>query len=686
MRPCWRPYSGVSSPCASSPTTFTMPISPGAPRISVPVSRLASISSARSAVASPGCASRPMSSIFPGATARCRSSPARFPRKVRRGGGLPRTSPGSDTPILPTRSAEEPAVGEAGDPVMVVVGGGAIALGAAQELCALQGHRVVVLWRQDPDFGRAVESIGAVHIAAARPDSVEALNRAGVRDAVTILALSPDDQLNLHAALLARDANPRIRIVLRQFNRTLAHKIEQNLPNCSVLSLAWHSAATYAAAAMDSSCFRGLQFPEPDGPLTGFVTRIAEDSGVAGLSIAQAERALAARIIAVDGLTEFPPESLLANGSELVAYGDIAKLQNTAPDQPSRPTRSAAIRRPGSLWRRMWRQLRRHDPILVPLAATALAVYLAVFSAGIWHFQSVFPGGWLDAVYFVVTTMTTTGYGDLLPDRKNPFDVIAAIVLMVSGITLTGLFIAFGAALLTRMQWVMMQGLRPVRRRGHIIVCGAGSIGSGVIDLLLAHDKRLVVIELTPDTTVVERAREEHFDLLTGDASRDTTLDLCNLDAARGLIALTNVDTLNLEIALGARARNPTLPIVLRIADARFAESIARHFEFETTFSAAGLAAPAFVGLSRFPGSRGRVAFAGQEFAIGEVGIAEDGSPPGPRDVVLLAVSRQGGFAIADDFAELGLGDRALVIVPLAPFREGKDTLAAAAARYLPGG
>jgi len=48
-------------------------------------------------------------------------------------------------------------------------------------------------------------------------------------------------------------------------------------------------------------------------------------------------------------------------------------------------------------------------------------------------------------------------------------------------------------------------------------------------------------------------------------------------------------------------------------------------------------------------------------------------------------VSRQGDFAIADDFAELAPGDRALVIVPLAPFREGEDTLAAAAARYLPG-
>ena len=124
---------------------------------------------------------------------------------------------------------------EPGDPVMIVVGDGAIALDTAQELCALQGHRVVVLWRPDPDFTRAVEDIGAVHIAAARPDSTEALDRAGVRDAVTILALSPDDQLNLHAALLARDANPRIRIVLRQFNppwRTRSNRTFRTARSC----------------------------------------------------------------------------------------------------------------------------------------------------------------------------------------------------------------------------------------------------------------------------------------------------------------------------------------------------------------------------------------------------------------------------------------------------------------------
>ena len=148
-------------------------------------------------------------------------------------------------------------------------------------------------------------------------------------------------------------------------------------------------------------------------------------------------------------------------------------------------------------------------------------------------------------------------------------------------------------------------------------------------------------------------------------------------------MALTNVDTLNLEIALGARARNPTMPIVLRIADASFAASIARHFEFETTFSAAALAAPAFVGLSRFKESRGRVVIAGHEFALGELTVGEDFRPAPPEAAIPLAAARDGEFAVTSDYSELATGDRVLVIVPLAPFKEGRDTFAAAAERFL---
>jgi voltage-gated potassium channel Kch len=517
---------------------------------------------------------------------------------------------------------------------------------------------------------------------AAAPNSAAGLDRAGVGEAVAILALSPDDRINLQAALRARDANPQIRIVLRQFNRTLARKIEQNLADCAVLSPAWHSAATYAAAAVDPLCFRGLQFPEPNGPLTGFTTRRAEPVGAAGYTAEEAERSLGARIVAVDGDTGYARDEKLRQEAQLTLYGDIGRLLASAPQRAPAPSPPRRLR---TIWRRLWRRLTRVNPIIARLAAAALAVLLL----GSWYFRHAFQSDWLTAIYFVVTTMTTTGYGDLQPDHNNPVSVIAATLLMLCGIAFSGIFIAFGASLLTRWQWVSMQGLRRVRRRGHIVICGAGSIGSGVIELLLELDKPLVVIEANPDSALVEQARDQRFDLLTGDASRDATLDLCNLGAAHGLIALTNLDTLNLEIALGARARNPTMPIVLRIAEAGFAASIARHFDFETTFSAAALAAPAFAGLSRFDGSRGRVLIPGPspgsstEFAIGEFDAGALRRPALPADAIPLAIARDDSMILTADWQELRAGDRILVLVPLAPFRDGRDTMTAAAERML---
>jgi voltage-gated potassium channel Kch len=254
-----------------------------------------------------------------------------------------------------------------------------------------------------------------------------------------------------------------------------------------------------------------------------------------------------------------------------------------------------------------------------------------------------------------------------------------AMMLMLLGTVFTGIFIAFGASRLTRVQWVRMQGLRPIGRRGHIVVCGAGSIGTGVIDFLLDFDKPLVVVEQRPDASLVERARDRGFDLLTGDASRDDTLDLCNLGAAHSLIALTNVDTLNLEIALGARVRNPRMPIVLRIAEASFAASIARHFEFETTFSVAALAGPVFAGLTHLPGARGRIAFDGQEFGITEIVLAEDRDSQLPPGVIPLAVNDDGDLSLTRDFAALGPGTRVLVLIAMAEVREDPQPFVAMA-------
>lgn len=546
----------------------------------------------------------------------------------------------------------------------LVFGDDALALSIAADIIRLRGHQVTVLGPANDAFAKSVAAIGA-ELVSGLPHQGDSLERAGVGAASTIIAVSRDDQLNLHTALLARDANPRIRIVLRQFNRTLAHKIEQNLPDCSVLSLAWHSAASYAATALDPSCFRGLQFPEPDGPLTGFVERVAVDEGVVDRTVAEVEEALGARVVAVNGSIAIDRDALIPWRARLCLYGTIERLlQSAPPPGTAEPPPSAARRRKQSA-SAVWRFLRA-NPYLSAFAGAVFTIFLL----GTWHFRYAFGVDWLTAAYFVLATMSTTGYGDMTPDRTHVLDVVMSMMLMLTGVGFTGVFIAIAASMLTRAQWVRVQGLRRIRRRGHIVVCGAGSIGAGVIELLLGFGKPLVVVEATPDAPMVERARDLGFDLLTGDASRDETLDLCNLGAAHSLISLTNVDTLNLEIALGARARNPSMPIVLRIAEASFAESIARHFDFQTTYSAAALAAPAFAGLARMPGARGRITFDGQEFAIVELPL--DAGAGAPRGAIPIAVEHRDDLELIHDFAGLAPGARVLVLIPLVEFEQGE--------------
>jgi hypothetical protein len=119
------------------------------------------------------------------------------------------------------------------------------------------------------------------------------------------------------------------------------------------------------------------------------------------------------------------------------------------------------------------------------------------------------------------------------------------------------------------------------------------------------------------------------------------------------------------------------MPVVLRIAEGAFAESIARHFGFQTTFSVAALAAPVFAGLSRLPGARGRIAFDGQEFAIAEIEFRarlEEHLPPGA--VALAAGDEDGDFSLIRGVAGLTRGTRVLLMVPLAPLRDGSVSLA----------
>jgi Trk K+ transport system NAD-binding subunit len=544
-------------------------------------------------------------------------------------------------------------------PLILVVGGDALAVRICEELCSTQGHRVAAVWPHDHALAKQLERINCEYLPLS-PNDYEALRTAGVAGATSLMAVGDDDRENLQVALKARDINPKIRIVLRQFNRTLARKIEQNLPNCSVLSLASHAAATIVGAALDPNCFFALQFPDLDGVLCGFSERPAPAFGITGMTRAQAQAHVKGRVIAVNGRA-------IADDADRFDAGDVvvvfSRLEHLAASAAVGVEHVQDRRSPLRFVRRFVRSLRHLDPVIRGL----LVAVIVVFVVATIVFGALLHKDPITAAYFVSSTMTTTGYGDITPTTH--LGMIAAAVLQVLGVAFSGLSIAFLTTTLTRAQFTALQGLRQIRTRSHIVVCGAGNVGTRVIEFLKMLAYPIVVIDPVPEAEVIEQSRVREIELLTGDATRDGTLDLCNLRSARALIAITNSDTGNLEVALGARGRNPDLPVVMRVQDEAFAGSVGRQFEAIQTFSTSALAAPAFAGLSRFPGTRARIRFGDEDYNVGERLQGEVPQPPPAEQCIALGVWRSGSFVHIDGFDQMEPFDRLLFIVPLSQFR-----------------
>jgi voltage-gated potassium channel len=98
----------------------------------------------------------------------------------------------------------------------------------------------------------------------------------------------------------------------------------------------------------------------------------------------------------------------------------------------------------------------------------------------------------------------------------------------------------------------------------HYIICGLGRVGREVLLELRRHKRAVCAVD------VDESALIGHDSLahVAGDATDDTVLLRAGVAPARGLVATTGDDAINLSIVLSARALNANLVIVARASHA----------------------------------------------------------------------------------------------------------------------
>ena len=132
---------------------------------------------------------------------------------------------------------------------------------------------------------------------------------------------------------------------------------------------------------------------------------------------------------------------------------------------------------------------------------------------------------WVDALYFTIETITTTGYGDFSFAHQQTWLRLFAAVLMFAGATTMALLVAFIADVLLSRRFVFAAARPRVRHlRNHVIVVGLSALGMRVVTDLVATGYDVAVIEINEDNRFLSAARELDVPVIFGDATLVQTL------------------------------------------------------------------------------------------------------------------------------------------------------------------
>ena len=132
-------------------------------------------------------------------------------------------------------------------------------------------------------------------------------------------------------------------------------------------------------------------------------------------------------------------------------------------------------------------------------------------------------------------------------------------------------------------------------RQEPILVCGLGHTGYRVASNLTNLGCQVVALDFEAGR-LSTRLSEQGIPLKFGDMRWKSVLAEAGVSQAMAIVACTEDDMTNLQIALRARALNPTIRVVMRIFDAQLSEQLRQTFGANAmVYSTSALAAPTFV-------------------------------------------------------------------------------------------
>ncbi|WP_029553592.1 NAD-binding protein [Streptomyces somaliensis] len=447
----------------------------------------------------------------------------------------------------------------------------------------------------------------AVHVVEVAETDETALVEAGVERAAALALVHGDDETNIRTALLARRLNPRLRLVIRMYNRKLGQHLEQLLDQAAavavpgmgpevldasttVLSDADTAAPTLAATALAGTS----KIVHAGGLLLRAVERTppgpgeVADPGLCTLALLSSTATDPAGSDGTDSSGDQGPRLLPDDRAVAAATGRgtvvLEAVTYAGPTLPA-PRLAAPAVSVASLFSRRLRW-----------SLAGLAAAVAAIAVASWLVGDVHP---LRAAY--LTLLDIFAINEPAVDGsvgRQVLQLLAGLVgLLLLPILVAGLLEALGTF---RTATALRRPPRSLS--GHVVLLGLGKVGTRVLTRLRELGIPVVCVESDPEARGVATARRLRVPVVLGDVTEEGVLEAARIHRARSLLALTSLDLTNLEAVLYARSVRPDLRVVLRLYDDDFATVVYRTLRaahpgaLTRSRSVSHLAAPAFAG------------------------------------------------------------------------------------------
>ncbi len=169
-----------------------------------------------------------------------------------------------------------------------------------------------------------------------------------------------------------------------------------------------------------------------------------------------------------------------------------------------------------------------------------------------------------DVVYFTMITVTTVGYGDIVPVSTSA-RLLDALVVTPIRFTIWFLFLGTAYQLIFRqyMEGYLMAKLQGTLNQ-HLIVCGFGHTGLSTVKELLARGVKagqIVVIDQQEER--VRLAGALGVAVFQADATQEAVMREAIIDKAKAVIIAAGRDDSSALMLLTARHLNPTVRIIV---------------------------------------------------------------------------------------------------------------------------